>query len=87
MNQAGQGVAVQTTEATAGRWRPRPQWMVPAIILAALVAFVYYGILARLVIDWWNDPNFSHGFFVPAFALFVLWQKWPELVKLEPRPS
>ena len=85
MNQTGQGVAVDATAAKAGR--AQPQWLIPPAIMAALVALVYYAILANLAGDWWNDPNFSHGFFVPAFSLFVLWQKRPELAKVEIRPS
>lgn len=86
MNQAGQGIAVDSREAKAER-RPRSQWVIPTVIMAAIVAFVYYGVLARLAQDWWNDPNFSHGFFVPAFSLFVLWQSRPRLASVESRPS
>jgi exosortase D (VPLPA-CTERM-specific) len=41
--------------------------------LILLVVWLYHSILYRLAIQY-SDPNFSHGFFVPAFALFVLWQ-------------
>ena len=30
----------------------------------------YSSSLAR---QWWNDPNYGHGFFVPVFAGYVLW--------------
>jgi exosortase len=26
------------------------------------------------VSQWWHDPNFSHGFFVPGFSLLILWR-------------
>ncbi len=57
------------------------------IILALLVGWLYFPILSRLAYQWWTDPNFSHGFFVPAFSLFVLWQDRPYLVSLPRRPS
>ena len=29
--------------------------------------------LAGLVITWWRDPDFSHGFLVPIFAGYLVW--------------
>ena len=57
------------------------------LFLAILVGWLYYPILLRLVHQWWQDPNFSHGFFVPAFSLFVLWQDRSKLAALPRRPS
>jgi exosortase len=37
--------------------------------------------------QWWGDPNFSHGFFVPIFSLFVLWQSRSKLAKVSSAPS
>ena len=87
MNQAGQGIAVEAKELAAAGRQLRPQTLLLAAAMAVFVGLVYYKVLANLVGDWWNDPNFSHGFFVPAFSLFVLWQKRPELSKIEIRPS
>jgi exosortase len=40
-----------------------------------LVAVVYYQVLGKLVIDWWQIPDFSHGFLVPLFAAYLVWEK------------
>jgi exosortase len=56
-------------------------------VLGALLAALYVGILARLVGQWWADPNFSHGFIVPIFSAFVLWQRRERLAALPLRPS
>jgi len=56
-------------------------------VLAFLVGWLYFPILSRLAVQWWQDPNFSHGFFVPAFSLFVLWQDHSKLLALPRRPS
>ncbi len=37
--------------------------------------------------QWWKDPNFSHGFFVPLFSAFVIWQERSRLTAFSPRPS
>ncbi len=28
-----------------------------------------------MVRDWWDDPNFSHGFLVPLFSAYLLWER------------
>lgn len=57
------------------------------IVLALLAGWLYFPILSRLANQWWTDPNFSHGFFVPAFSLFVLWQDRSHLLSLARKPS
>lgn len=57
------------------------------IALAILVGWLYFPILSRLAYQWWSDPNFSHGFFVPAFSLYVLWQDRVQLASLPRKPS
>jgi exosortase len=56
-------------------------------VLLILVAWIYAPILARLAQQWWNDPNFSHGFFVPVFSAFVLWQDRTRLAGIPKKPS
>ncbi len=57
------------------------------VVLSVLLLWVYHGTLARLFHQWWDDPNFSHGFFVPLFAAFIIWQESPRLAALTPQPS
>jgi exosortase len=61
--------------------------LLQALILGAFLLWLYLPTLARLVAQWWHDPNFSHGFFVPAFSAFVLWQERERLRHIERRPS
>jgi exosortase len=56
-------------------------------VLGVLIGFLYYDILARLATDWWIDPNFSHGFLVPVFSGFVVWQDRKQLAALPQKPS
>src|SRR5207244_13075306 len=57
------------------------------IVLTGLIGWLYFSIILHLAGQWWQDPNFSHGFFVPAFALFVLWQDRGRLAGFVPAPS
>lgn len=45
------------------------------LILAGVFTALYSHVLATLVSDWSNDPNFSHGFLVPFVALYMVWHK------------
>jgi len=56
-------------------------------LLVILIGFLYYGIVARLVGDWWNDPNFSHGFLVPVFSAVIVWQGRKRIAALPTNPS
>jgi exosortase len=68
-----------------------PWWKKPVawrtVVLLALTGWLYAPILIRLVAQWWSDPNFSHGFFVPVFAAYVLWQDRNRLRAIKPVPS
>jgi exosortase len=57
------------------------------MVLALLVGWLYSSILFHLAKQWSNDPNFTHGFFVPAFSLFVLWQDRAKLAREPREPS
>jgi exosortase len=64
----------------------RAYW-VGALALCAILGILYHRILPALVQDWWRDPNFSHGFFVPLFSAYVIWRDRRNLVKVPIRPS
>jgi exosortase len=66
--------------------RPWPPLWQTAII-SGLLLWMYVPTLAHLVAQWWRDPNFSHGFFVPLFSVFVIWQERSRLAALSLRPS
>ena len=55
--------------------------------LFLLLVWLYHSILYHLAVQWISDPNFSHGLFVPAFSLFVLWQDRKKLKNLASEPS
>ncbi len=58
-----------------------------AAILFALAAWLYTPLAFSLAGQWWHDPNYTHGFFVPVFSLFLLWERRDKLVALRPKPA
>src|ERR1043166_3864859 len=50
---------------------PRQVWK--PLLLSAAVAFVYWGVLARLGLFWWQDENYSHGLLIPFVIGYILW--------------
>lgn len=56
-------------------------------VLAACVLLTYAPVLVHLASQWWDEPDYSHGFLVPLFSAFVLWQRRHELRRVVPRPS
>jgi len=55
--------------------------------LLLLLVWLYHSIIYNLVLQWFRDPNFSHGIFVPIFSLYVLWQDRERLKSIKPAPS
>lgn len=54
-------------------------------VTAVISVIVYRHVLAKLVQDWWNDPNYSHAFAIPIFSIFVVWSMRRELLALDVR--
>ena len=60
----------------------------PAIAwFGILLIAVYYPILNRLVAQWSNDDDVSHGFFVPLVAGYIAWQRRDALLGTEWKPA
>jgi len=58
-----------------------------SVLICVLLAAVYYRVLIKLAIDWWEIPDFSHGFLVPLFAGYLVWVKRKTLVETKITPT
>ena len=61
-----------------------------AIFLALFVfslALLFRGVIVKLVLDWWNDPNYSHGLLVVPLVLWFMWHERDRFVALPVQPS
>lgn len=56
-------------------------------LVAVPILALYVDDWMRLIPRWWSDPNYTHGFFVPLFSLYFIWEKWDEIKATAARPS
>ena len=61
--------------------------LVLTMVLAGLLTVLYHDILFRLGVQWYVDPNYSHGFLVPVLSAYFVWERRTRLARVMPRPS
>src|SRR5207302_3324886 len=52
----------------------RRDWL-PYAAIALLLVVLYHRVAVKLVYDWYTIPDYSHGFLVPFFVAFLVWDK------------
>lgn len=68
----------------------KPKRHIPWVSIAwftALLLVSYGPVLVRLVDQWNNDEDMGHGFFVPAIAAYIAWQKRDQLLNVPSKPN
>jgi exosortase len=58
------------------------------LILALYVLLLlglYHSVLASMVKDWMDDPDFSHGFLIAPFAGYLVWKKRRDIQHIDRR--
>lgn len=66
---------------------PQPVPWVKIAWFAGLLILCYFPVLQRLVWQWSNDDDMSHGFFVPLVAGYIVWWNRAKLQSLDWRGS
>jgi exosortase len=77
--------AVSSANDKPMRPAPPPFWQFG--VLTALLLWAYGPTLWHLVGQWSHNEDYTHGFIVPIFSGFVIWQERDRLRKIVPRPS
>jgi exosortase len=67
-------------------WKNRECIVWPGAFLV-LILMLYAPILKELVMDWWTDPDYGHGFLVPLISAYVLWHQRARWFSSEFKPS
>jgi exosortase len=89
--EVGDSVSVSTgslsnTQQVETRLWSRRLW-VWSVILIGLILLLYAAVIKNLVVQWWTDADYGHGFFVPLFSGYILWRARERWTKVEIKPS
>ena len=58
-----------------------------AYILILIAVLVYLPVLGDLVLDWYQDSNYSHGFLIIPVSVWLIWRQRKELASVPIRTS
>src|SRR5437667_12109547 len=61
-------------------------WVAVALVVAGF-ALLYRQVIVKLVMDWYNDDNYSHGFLIVPLALYFVWERREKLRNIPVAPS
>ena len=88
LHDTGDAVAATCPEAreTKNRMKRLGLWASIALSVAAF-AFLYRAVIAKLVYDWVNDGNYSHGFLIVPVAAYLVWERRKKLTATPIRPN
>jgi exosortase len=78
---------MSTTAQILETFRKSREWILWSGLLLALTVILYVAVLKALVLDWWGDPDYGHGFLVPLFSGYVLWREREKWMRCESQPS
>jgi exosortase len=72
------GTALAQPLAISRLWKPA--------LLGAVMLWTFWPTLVAYADRWWKDPKYTHGYIVPLFALYLLWER-RQLKPTELRPT
>jgi exosortase len=78
---------MSTTAQVLETSRKSREWILWPGILAGLTVILYGPVLKNLVADWWNNPDYGHGFLVPVFSGYILWREREKWLNTEIKPN
>jgi len=73
-----------------GRTQVRAEFgrtIIVGVVLTVLLGALYGAILVRMGVQWYDDPDYSHGFLIPFMSGYFVWERREKLRALSPVPS
>ncbi len=71
--------SIECGAAVAGAWRSSAKLTMLIAVASLLLLLTFYRGLMAMVERWLALPEYSHGFLLPLVAIFLVWQKYPEV--------
>ncbi|MBI5742110.1 MAG: exosortase [Nitrospirae bacterium] len=62
-------------------------YITPVIVFIFSFGFLYWKDAYSVVMDWYNDENYSHGFLIPLISGYLLWQRKDNIRTVVINPS
>ncbi|HSB95461.1 MAG TPA: VPLPA-CTERM-specific exosortase XrtD [Spongiibacteraceae bacterium] len=67
--------------------QPGAIWLWGLLIAAVVVLVIIFRQSLALMVEWWDTPEYSHGYMIPLVAFFLLWQRLNKLPAATERGS
>jgi exosortase len=67
--------------------RVKPGVLPPLTMVSGSFIWLYNETIVKLIGDWSNNPNFSHGFLIPFISGYMIWTRREELSSMPIKPS
>lgn len=61
------------------------KWFYVVLFVAAF-GFLYWKTVYGMVMDWYQDENYSHGFLIPLISGYLVWQRKDDIAAVEIKP-
>ncbi len=61
--------------------------LLPLLLLGGSVLWAFWPVIRSMTDRWSTDPRYAHGYFVPAFALALLWMRRARIGEMTPSPT
>lgn len=60
---------------------PRSIW-VSLVAISPVLAFIYYDGIVRMIDNWNNHEEYSHGWFIPVLSALLIWQQKDKISRI-----
>jgi exosortase len=79
--------AQQPASKLSSLWQTLKPFGWQGLLLVAVLALLYAPVVKLLVWQWYNDPDYGHGFLVPILSAYLIWARRDKLRQIARRPS